>query len=261
MLYITPKRIMLSMTNTLFGKVALITGATSGIGQAIAQTFIAAGAHIVAVGRRAERLSLLEHDATDRGVRCLSVVGDVRDPATATTAVEQAIATFGTLDILVNNAGIGRYGPFLDSSLDDYEAMMDTNMRSTYLFTRAAVPQMVTQQAGMILMVASQAGVTGFPNEAIYCATKFAQVGFAEALERELRPQGIRIGVLLPGGVKTEFAIGTGRTVDGVAASEMLEAEDVAAAALLMATMPARGRIMAIHLRPMVEPFYGVEIE
>ena len=247
------------MTAALAGKVALITGASSGIGQAIAQTFIAEGAHLIVVARRAERLTELADLAAKHNVQCVPVIGDVREPATAQAAVQRAQDTFGQLDILVNNAGIGRYGPFTESSLDDFEAMMDTNMRSTYLFTHAAVPLLLQRGAGDILIVSSQAGVTGFPNEAIYCATKFAQVGFAEALERELRPRGIRVGLLLPGGVKTEFAIGTGRTVEGVATSGMLEAADVAAAALLMATMPAHGRIMAVHMRPMNEPLYGNE--
>ncbi len=249
------------MATDLAGKVALITGASAGIGQAIARTFMAAGAHVVVVARRAERLDALAQLAAEHHVQSRSVVGDVRDPATATAAVQRAVEDFGQLDIVVNNAGIGRYGPFAETSVDDYEAMMDTNMRSTYLFTHAAVPQLLKQGTGTIIIVSSQAGVTGFPNETLYCASKFAQVGFAEALERELRPRGIRVGLLLPGGVKTEFAIGTGRTVEGVAASGMLEADDVAAAALLMATMPPHGRIMAVHMRPMNEPLYGNELE
>ena len=249
------------MAAALAGNVALITGASAGIGSAIAHTFAVAGADLVVVARRAERLHALEQFAADQGVRCLSIVGDVRDAATATQAVERAVKEFGHLDILVNNAGIGRYGPFTASTVDDFEAMMDTNMRSTFLFTHAAVPQLLRQGAGIIIIVSSQAGVTGFPHEAIYCASKFAQVGFAEALERELRPQGIRVGLLLPGGVKTEFAIGTGRTVEGVATSGMLEPDDVAAAALLMATMPPHGRIMAVHMRPMNEPLYGRDLD
>ncbi len=249
------------MATSLAGKVALITGASAGIGRAIAHTFMENGADLVVVARRAERLAELEAAAKERGTRCVSVIGDARDPATAQAAIQRTMETFGTLDILVNNAGIGRYGSFVETTLDDYDTMMATNMRSTYLMTRAAVPQMLAQGSGMIVIVSSQAGVAGFPNEAIYCATKFAQVGFAEALERELRPRGIRVGLLLPGGVKTEFAIGTGRTEEGVAASGMLEAEDIAAAALLMATMPARGRIMAVHMRPMNEPLYGREME
>lgn len=243
------------------GKAALITGASAGIGQAIARAFMAEGANLVVVARRGERLDELVQAAAQHGVRCIGVVGDVREEATAQAAVTQAVEAFGRIDILVNNAGIGRYGPLVESTVDDYDAMMDSNMRSTFLFTHAAVGQLIRQGDGMVIIVSSQAGVTGFPHETIYCATKFAQVGFAEALDRELRPHGIRVGLLLPGGVKTEFAIGTGRTEEGVAASGMLEAEDVAAAAVMMAAMPPRGRIMAVHMRPMVEPLFGREMD
>jgi 3-oxoacyl-[acyl-carrier protein] reductase len=90
--------------------------------------------------------------------------------------------------------------------------MMNTNMRSTFLFTRHAVPHMIQQGSGTILMLSSMAGVYGFAGQAVYCSTKFAQVGFAQSLDKELRPKGIKVGVICPGGVKTEFAIGTGRT-------------------------------------------------
>jgi NADP-dependent 3-hydroxy acid dehydrogenase YdfG len=243
----------------LKNQVALITGASSGIGQAIAQTFLRAGAHLVVVARREERLRLLADMAQEAGQRCERIVGDVRKAEVAQQAIDTAFARFGQLDLLVNNAGIGRYGDLVNATLDDYEAMMDTNMRSTFLFTHAAVPRLIQQQRGTIIVVSSMAGVMGFPGEAIYCSTKFAQVGFALALERELRPHGIRVGLLLPGGVKTEFAIGTGRTEEGVKDSEMLEAQDVANAALLMATQPAHGRIIEIRMRPMVEPLYGRE--
>ena len=243
----------------LQNQVALITGASSGIGQAIAETFVRAGAHLVVVARREDRLQQLAELAQQAGRQCQIVVGDVREPATARQAVDTAFERFGQLDIVVNNAGIGRYGDLAQASIDDYDAMMDTNMRSTFLFTHTAVPRLLSQGNGTIIVISSMAGVMGFPGEAIYCATKHAQVGFALALERELRPRGIRVGVVMPGGVKTEFAIGTGRTEEGVAASGMLEARDVAAAALLMATQPAHARIIEIRMRPMVEPLYGME--
>lgn len=252
---------MTATTTPLADQVALITGASAGIGQAIARTFVAAGAHLVVVARRADRLRELATLAESHGRRCAAVVGDVRDAATAERAIATAFDTFGRLDILVNNAGIGRYGNLVDQTLDDYEAMMDSNMRSTFLFAHAAAPRLIAQGHGTIIVVASMAGVMGFPGEAIYCATKFAQVGFALALERELRPRGIRVGLLLPGGVKTEFAIGAGRTAEGVAASGMLEADEVAAGALLMATQPPNARIIELRLRPMDEPLYGREPE
>ncbi len=246
-----------STEGKLTGQVALITGASSGIGWAIAHAFLDEGADLAVVARRPERLQELVDEAQLRGRRCVMVVGDVREEETASRAVQTTLQQLGKLDILVNNAGIGRYADLIGTSADDYDAMMDTNMRSTFLFTRHAVPVLLEQGNGAIITIASMAGVMGFAGEAVYCATKFAQVGFTQALDRELRPHGIKVGVVCPGGVKTEFAIGTGRTEDGVAASGMLEAQDVAAAALLIATQPARARISEIRMRPMVEPLFG----
>jgi NADP-dependent 3-hydroxy acid dehydrogenase YdfG len=130
---------------------------------------------------------------------------------------------------------------------------MDTNVRPTFLFTRHTVPVMLQQRRGTILILSSMAGVYGFAGEAVYCATKFAQVGFAQALDKELRPHGIKVGVICPGGVKTEFAIGRGRTEEGVSKSEMLEPEDVAHAVLLACTQSPGSRIVEIQMRTMAE--------
>lgn len=245
----------------LSGQVALITGASAGIGQAIAHAFMAEGADIAVVARRAQRLEALATEAQQAGRRCVTIVGDVREEETAIRAVETAVRELGRLDILVNNAGVGIYKNLADTSAADYDTMMNTNMRSTFLFTRHTVPVLIERGAGTIITISSMAGVMGFAGEAVYCATKFAEVGFTQALDRELRPRGIKVGVVCPGGVKTEFAIGTGRTEAGVAASEMLDAEDVAAAALLMATQPKGARIMEIRMRPMVEPLAGRDPE
>ncbi len=245
----------------LSGQVALVTGASAGIGRAIANAFMREGADLVVVARRADRLEALAAEAQRLGRECRMVTGDVREEDTAGRATQAALDHFGKLDILVNNAGVGIYKQLEETSPDDYDTMMDSNMRSTFLFTRYAVPILTHQGSGVIINVSSMAGVMGFPGEAVYCATKFAQVGFTQALDRELRPRGIKVGVLCPGGVKTEFAIGTGRTEEGVAASGMLAPEDVADAALLMATQRAGSRIIEIRLRPMIEPLAGRDPE
>src|SRR5260370_13008697 len=213
----------------LTGQVALITGASSGIGLAIARAFFKEGAGFVVVARRLERLQALADEAQKVGRRCAVGAGDVRQEETAVRAVQTAIQQLGRLDILVNNAGIGRYADLIRTSVEDYASMMDTNMRSTFLFTRHVVPVLLERGTGTIITIASMAGVMGFAGEAVYCATKFAQVGFTQALDRELRPYGIKVGVVCPGGVKTEFALGTGRTEEGVAGAGMLEAAAAAA--------------------------------
>jgi NADP-dependent 3-hydroxy acid dehydrogenase YdfG len=242
------------MGDRLAGQVALITGASSGIGRASARALAGEGASLVVTARRQDRLEELVAEATAAGGKAVYVVGDAREEATADRAVRSALESFGKLSILINNVGVGIYGPLVDTALSDYVEMMDSNMRSTFVFTRHAVPLMISERQGMILMISSMAGKYGFAGEAAYCASKFAQVGFAQALDKELHPFGIKVGVICPGGVKTEFAIGTGRTIDGVASSGMLEPEFVAEAVLLACTQAPGSRIIEIQMRPMSEP-------
>lgn len=237
----------------LTGKVALITGASAGIGRAAALALAGEGANLVITARRTERLEELAAEAVKLGVQVICVAGDMRDEVTALAAVEAAKQAFGRIDILVANAGVGNYKNLVDTSLADYEEMMDGNVKSSWLIARHVTPVMIEQKDGLILFVSSMAGVYGFAGEATYCATKFAQVGFAQGLDKELRPHGIKVGTINPGGVKTEFAIGKGRTEKGVKASDMLDAEDVAAAILFAATQPKLSRIIQIQMRTMAE--------
>lgn len=241
------------MAGKLTGKVALITGASAGIGAACARALAAEGAQLILTARREERLIELADELAAHAPRPLIVLGDARDEDTARRAVQAALDGPGRLDILLNNAGTGNYKNLVDTSADEYDDLMDTNMRSTFLFTRHAAPVLIAQKSGTILMLSSMAGVYGFAGEAVYCATKFAQVGFAQALDKELRPHGIKVGAICPGGVKTEFALGRGRTEQSVAQSDMLEPEDVAGAVLLACTQSAGSRIIEIQMRTMAE--------
>ena len=241
------------MNKKLGEKVALITGASAGIGQACARALAGEGARLVLTARRQERLDTLKKEAVSLGTEAVSVVGDAREEETAIQTVKTAVDAFGRIDILINNTGAGNYKNLVDTSADDYDALMDTNVRSTFLFTRHTVPVMLQQKSGTILMISSMAGVYGFGGEAVYCMTKFAQVGFAQALDRELRESGIKVGAICPGGVKTEFAIGKGRTETGVAQSAMLDPEDVAAVVLLACTQSPKSRLIEVQMRTMAE--------
>ena len=242
------------MAAKLTGKVALITGASAGIGQACARVLAQEGAHLVLTARRQERLDQLKREAEKAGTEAISVIGDAREEGTAIKTVEAATQAFGRIDILINNTGVGNYKNLIDTSAEEYDDLMDTNVRSTFLFTRHTVPVMLKQKHGTILMISSMAGIYGFAGEAVYCATKFAQVGFAQALDKELRTQGIKVGVICPGGVKTEFALGRGRTQESVSQSNMLDPEDVAGAVLLACTQAPHSRIIEIQMRTMAEP-------
>ncbi len=241
------------MSGKLIGKVALITGASAGIGWASALALAGEGASLVVTARRQDRLAELEKAIRAAGGKAASIVGDAREEKTALQAVELAVSQFGRLDILINNVGVGNYKNLVDTSAEDYDEMVDSNVRSTFLFSRHAVPVMIQQKSGTVLMISSMAGIYGFAGEAVYCASKFAQVGFAQALDKELRPHGIKVGVICPGGVKTEFALGKGRTEQGVAASGMLDPQDVAGAVLLACTQAPGSRIIEIQMRTMDE--------
>ncbi|MEP7108103.1 MAG: SDR family oxidoreductase [Ferruginibacter sp.] len=241
------------MEGKLTGQVAIVTGASAGIGEASARALAAEGAQLVLTARREERLKTLVAEFDALGTKAVYLAGDACNENTAIETVKTAMDSFGRIDILLNNAGMGIYKDLVDTSAAEYDTMMNTNVRSTFLFTRQVVPRMLQQCSGTILILSSMAGIYGFAGQAVYCSTKFAQVGFAQALDKELRTKGIKVGIICPGGVKTEFAIGTGRTEEGVANSAMLEASDVAAAVLLACTQSRGSRIIEIKMRTMAE--------
>ena len=241
------------MPNKLQGKVALITGASAGIGQACARALAGEGCHLVLTARRQERLETLKEEGKAYGSETAIVTGDAREEQTALDTVKCAKDQFGRIDFLINNACAGNYKNLVDTSAEEYDELMDTNVRSTFLFTRHTVPVMIEQQSGTILMLSSMAGVYGFGGEAVYCMTKFAQVAFAQALDRELREKGIKVGDMCPGGVQSEFALGKVRTEETVAQSEMLDPEDLAGVVLMACSQSPRSRIIEVQMRTMAE--------
>lgn len=224
-------------TRDLTGTVVAITGATAGIGAAAAAQLVEAGAKVVLGGRREERLA--EAVARFGSDSALGVTMDVRSPEDNRRLVDAAVSTFGRLDSIVPNAGIGLYGSILDHSDAEVERMMHTNYDGTVWAVRAAVPAMLeTTGGGDIVIVSSVAGLRGGGDEAVYAGTKFAQVGLAGALDRELREKGIRVTAVCPAGVGTEFAIGTGRVENDPRFAEWLTADDVAHAITTVLAQP-----------------------
>jgi len=207
--------------------VVVVTGASSGIGAATARTLVEAGANVVLGARHRDRLDTL---VADLGAAATPVEMDVRSPEGPQRLVAAALDTYGRIDSLVANAGIGAYGGILDHSDQVLTDIMDTNLAGTVWTVRAALPSMLTAGAGDIVIVSSVAGLRGGADEAVYAATKFAQVGLAGSLDRELRERGIRVSTICPAGVETEFAMGLGRTKDMPGLHDMLAADDVAAA-------------------------------
>lgn len=232
-------------------RVVAITGASAGIGQATARRLAVDGARVVLGARRADRLQQLVEELGDD--RATAVPGDVRDPAAATTLVDAALDRFGRLDSLVVNAGIGVYGGILDATDEQVRDMVEVNLLGTIWAVRAAVPHLRAAGGGDLVLVASVAGLRGVDDEAVYAATKHGQVGLAGSLDRELRPDGIAVSLICPGGVATEFAMGTGRTPDMPGLDDMLDAEDVAAAIATVLAQPRRMRTLLWSMRHMAE--------
>lgn len=241
----------MSEASPLAHKSVLVTGASSGIGWATAVAFAAKGASVVVTARRDQRLRELCDEIAAHGGKAAFIAGDGADEATAKAAVALAVKEFGRLDILVNNAGAGNYKNLIDTSIEDYDVLMNANMKSSFLFSRYAAPVMIEQKSGEILFISSVAGMQGTAGESVYCAAKFAQVGFSQALDAELRKYGIKVGVLCPGGVKTEFAVGKGRTEEFVKDSYMMEPSEVADAIIFACMQPPNVRIPHMVVRHM----------
>ena len=232
----------------LEGKVALVTGASGGIGAAVARSLHDAGASVGLLSRRGDDLGL-EHGL---GLAC-----DVRDRAAVSAGTDAVVERFGGLDIVVANAGVGAYGPFLELDPEQLEAMVDVNLKGTLYTAAAALPHLIAAGGGDFVALASVAGLRAFPGEAVYNASKFGQLGFTRALDHELREHGVRASCICPGGVKTDFAIGTGREEGAPELEGLMTADEVADVVLFTVTRPRRMRILTTSFRPMTEPAWG----
>jgi NADP-dependent 3-hydroxy acid dehydrogenase YdfG len=232
----------------LEGKVALVTGASGGIGAAVARKLHDAGASLGLLSRRGDDLGL------ERG---LGVTCDVRDRGAVEAAAHAIVERYGRLDVVVANAGVGGYGSFLELDPEQLEAMIDVNLKGTLYTAAATLQHLIDSGEGDFVSLASVAGLRAFPGEAVYNASKFGQLGFTRALDHELRERGVRATCICPGGVKTGFAIGTGRTEGDPELEGMLTADEVADVVLFTITRPRRMRILTTSFRPMTEASWG----
>jgi NADP-dependent 3-hydroxy acid dehydrogenase YdfG len=169
----------------------------------------------------------------------------------------RTVERFGGIDILVANAGVGACGSFLETPAEEVERMVDVNVKGLLYTVRAALPHLIRSGQADLVTIASEAGRRALPGESVYCATKFAQVGFTRSLDHELREHGVRCTNICPGGVHTDFAMGTGRRADMPELADMMAPEDVAAAVLFAVTRPRGHRILEVAFRPMSEASWG----
>jgi NADP-dependent 3-hydroxy acid dehydrogenase YdfG len=250
------------MASTLTGTVALITGASSGIGEATARRLAEHGATVALVARRKDRLDTLVAEIGQAGGTALAITADIADRAQAESAVEQTVARFGRLDILVNNAGLMLLGPVVGADADEWDRMIGVNVQGLLYTTRAALPHLLKaadddpRQVADIVNISSIAGRIAWSGYGAYNLTKFGVNGFTEALRQEVTRRRVRVGVLEPGAVKTELVshnspeIRREMTDDFDATTEALVADDIADGITYMVTRPRHMAVADLWIMP-----------
>ncbi len=231
----------------LQGKVALITGAGSGIGAATARRLAGQGATVVLSGRRSEPLEEFARSLPE-GTESLVVPADVGDEAQVRAMVEMTLERFGAIDILVNNAGFAIFKEITEMSVEEFDAVVRTDLRGVFLCTRFVLPGMYERGGGDVVTIGSIAGKHGFSGGSAYCAAKFGVMGLMESLFHEARTRNVRIITLTPGSVDTPFFDEAHLTPPN--RDRILQPEDVADAVMLAVTLPQRALIREMDIRP-----------
>ena len=254
------------MSERLEGTVALITGASSGIGESTARELAECGAAVAVVARRKDRLEQLATEIEDKGGRALVVEADVTDPEQAAAAVERTVAELGRLDILVNNAGVMLLGPAVDAPLEEWERTVDLNLKGLLYCTHAALPHLLTaaeaepRRLADLVNISSVAGRKPNAGSGIYNLSKFGVGAFSESLRMELARRHVRVSLVEPGFVKTELSNHIREGVRETARQryvgvEILEAEDIADAIVYIVTRPRRMAVNEVLIRPTEQEF------
>jgi NADP-dependent 3-hydroxy acid dehydrogenase YdfG len=244
------------MAENLTSKVAIVTGASSGIGEATAIALAAEGAKVVAVARRSDRLEALAEKIRAQGGTLQPMTADVADEAQIRDVVAKTQEQFGRIDSLINNAGVMLLGPIDGANTEDWRRMIDVNLLGLMYATHAVLPMMKSQKTGHIINVSSVAGRTVSPFGAVYCATKFAVGAFSESLRQQVYQDNIRVTIVEPGVVATELVqhithAETKNMAETVYGSmKTLESEDIANAIVYALTQPDRVNVNELLIRP-----------
>jgi 3-oxoacyl-[acyl-carrier protein] reductase len=213
------------------GEVAVVTGGGTGIGREIARSLAREGASVAVCGRTAATLEETAKLAMAAGRKAKAFLCNITRPEQVARLIEEVEDGLGPVSILVNNAGIARFAPIWELSVEDYDAMMDVNVKGAFLCSRAVIPGMIERKRGRILNVASVAGVRPYPNQGGYVASKHAILGLSKVMALELQPHGIQVQTLSPGGVDTPLSRGSRDDVDF---SDWMRPEEVAEAAIFL---------------------------
>lgn len=244
---------------------AFISGASSGIGMAIARKFASEGINLIISARREERLQALADELKSKfGIAVHTLVLDVRNREDVLQQIGQLPAALQNIDILINNAGLASgLGPMHEGDIDDWEKMIDTNVKGLLYVSRAIAPLMKAREKGLIINIGSIAGKEVYANGNVYCATKHAVDALSKAMRIELSAFGVKVGQICPGAVETEFSVvrfhGDKERADKVYEGfDNLLAEDIADAAWFMASRPAHVNINDMVIMPTAQPIASI---
>jgi NADP-dependent 3-hydroxy acid dehydrogenase YdfG len=248
------------MTQHLDGTVALVTGASSGIGEATALALAAEGAAVALIARRTDRLTELQNRIAATGATATIVTADIADRSQAESAVQRAVTDLGRLDIVVNNAGLMRIGPAAESDPADWDDMLSVNVHGLLYVTRAALPHLIRAAADSprgvadVVNISSTAGRVARPGNAVYALTKFGVGAFSEAMRQEVLGQRVRVGLVEPGTVETEITAGLppkdqAALENRTAGMVKLEPTDIADAVVYMVTRDRRVAVNEMLVR------------
>lgn len=229
-------------------ELAAVTGGTQGIGRALVEGLADRGAAVAICSRDAKEVDHLVASLRTEGSKALGVACDVREPDQVAAFAEHVLKEVGPPTILINNAGVGMFRPVVEMSLDDWDAVMDVNLRGMFLVTRAFLPGMLSRSRGAIVNMASLAGRTGFAGGAAYCASKHGVLGFSKSLMMEVRQKGIRVIAVCPGSVDTPFF--DGETPFHPNRERILAPDDVAKVILDALELPERATVSELDIRP-----------
>jgi NADP-dependent 3-hydroxy acid dehydrogenase YdfG len=244
---------------TLAGRVALVTGASSGIGAAAAEALAAAGATVALVARRADRLETLASQIADGGGKAIALPGDVTEEQMAQGAVTETLRRFGRLDILVNSAGIIDAGGVENADTARYRRVLDINLMASLYTSRAVIGPMKAQGSGDIINISSIAGRRAAVLFNAYSASKFALTAMTEALRQEVGRHGIRVCIIEPGATTTEVSEGIADPTyrkfihEHVSKEGAMKAQDVAAAIVFVVSLPPRANVSELLIRPTID--------
>ena len=231
------------------GQIALITGASRGIGLAIARRLAGLGAKVALCARDAKKLEAAAAGLKQAGASVVAIPADIRGANEIAALVRETEQSLGPIEILVNNAGIGYFAPFHEASEANWDAVLDTNLKAVFLLSKAVAPGMIQRRAGHIINIGSLSGKSAFAGGAIYCASKWGLLGLTQCMAEDLRPHGVRVSAVLPGSVATDFSPHTGKDT-----SKMLQPEDVAHAVESIVTQAPQSFISEVLIRPAQKP-------